>query len=382
MKNRIVSLDVLRGVIMVIMALDHVRDFFTNARFNPVDLTLTTPAYFFTRWITYFCAPVFIFLSGTGAFFYGVKKNSLSQLSRFLWTRGLVLIFIEVTVMYFGMAFNLQYNIIVLLVLWVIGLCMIIMAALVHLSVKWIAVIGILLIAGHNALDGIRVENAGFRGVGWMILHQQGLAHIVGKTSVLIAYPLVPWVGVMAIGYVFGQVFQIEPIRRRRILLQLGMGSVLAFVLIRAVNIYGDPVPWSFQKNGLFTFLSFINTTKYPPSLSFLLMTLGPALILLAIIETGSGKLSSFFSVYGRVPLFYYVVHFYLIHLLSLFVGVLQGFKVHDFVKFPDPFPVGYGFNLWGVYAVWIAIAVMMYPFCKWYGNLKNKSSNVLLSYI
>jgi uncharacterized membrane protein len=382
MKNRIASLDVLRGVIMVIMALDHVRDFFTNVRFSPTDLALTTPAYFFTRWITHFCAPVFIFLSGTGAFFYGVRNNSLSQLSRFLWTRGLVLIFIEVTIMYFGTAFNLHYNIIVLLVLWVIGLCMIVMAALVHLPVKWIAAIGILLIAGHHALDGIRVENTGFPGVCWMILHQPGLAPIAGKMNVLIAYPLVPWVGVMAIGYVFGQVFQIEPIRRRSILLQLGIGSVLAFVLIRAVNIYGDPVPWSFQKNGLFTFLSFLNTTKYPPSLSFLLMTLGPALILLAIIENGVGKLRSFFSVYGRVPLFYYVVHFYLIHLFSLFVGLLQGFKVHDFVKFPDPFPVGYGFNLWGVYVVWIAIVVIMYPFCKWYGNLKNKSSNPLLSYI
>lgn len=215
-----------------------------------------------------------------------------------------------------------------------------------------------------------------------MILHQPGLVPIAGKTNVLIAYPLIPWVGVMAIGYAFGQVFQMEPLRRRSIMLRLGIGSVLAFVLIRAVNIYGDPAPWSFQKNGLFTFLSFLNTTKYSPSLSFLFMTLGAALILLAIIENGGGKLSSFFSVYGRVPLFYYVVHFYLIHLFSLFVGVCQGFNVHDFVQFPDPFPVGYGFNLWGVYAVWIIVVAIMYPLCKWYGNLKNKSSNKLLSYI
>lgn len=382
MKNRIASLDVLRGVIMVIMALDHVRDFFSNVRFNPVDLTLTTPAYFFTRWITYFCAPVFVFLAGSGAFFYGVKKNSLSQLSRFLWSRGLVLIAIEVTIMYFGTAFNLHYNIIVLLVFWLIGCCMIVMAALVHLPVKWIATIGILLIVGHNALDGISADRFGSASIVWLILHQQGLAPITANINVLVAYPLIPWVGVMAMGYVFGRVFLIEPARRQKIILQLGIGLVVAFVLIRAINIYGDPVPWSTQKNGLFTFLSFLNTNKYPPSLSFLLMTLGPALILLSFIDKGYGQLHSLFQVYGRVPLFYYVVHFYLIHLLSLVVGVWQGFKVHDFLQFPNPFPLGYGFNLWGVYGVWIGIVVVMYPLCKWYGNLKSRSGNKLLSYL
>ncbi|MBO9730272.1 MAG: DUF1624 domain-containing protein [Chitinophaga sp.] len=382
MKNRIASLDVLRGVIMVIMALDHVRDFFSNVRFSPTDLALTTPGYFFTRWITHFCAPVFVFLAGTGAFFYGVKENSLTQLSRFLWTRGVVLIAIEVTIMYFGTAFNLHYNIIVLLVFWLIGCCMIVMAALVHLPVKWIAAIGILLIVGHNALDSIGADKFGAAGVVWMILHQPGIVPVTANVNALIAYPLIPWVGVMAMGYVFGRVFQLEPARRQKIMLQLGIGLVVAFILIRAVNIYGDPVPWSSQKNGLFTLLSFLNTNKYPPSLSFLLMTLGPALILLSFIDKGNGKLHSFFQVYGRVPLFYYVVHFYLIHLFALIVGVGQGFKVHDFVQFPNPFPVGYGFNLWGVYAVWMGIVVVMYPLCKWYGNLKGRSNSKLLSYL
>ncbi|MEC5145040.1 heparan-alpha-glucosaminide N-acetyltransferase domain-containing protein [Chitinophaga sp. 212800010-3] len=382
MKKRIASLDILRGMIMVVMALDHVRDFTTNTRFSPTDLAQTTPALFFTRWITHFCAPVFIFLAGTGAFFYGVKQHNPAQLSRFLWTRGLMLVIFEFTIMNFANTFNFNYNLIILLVLWVIGMCMIIMAALVRLPVKWIAAIGLLLILGHNALDGIKAERFGSLRAVWMILHVPGVLTIFGKTTVVFAYPIIPWIGVMAVGYSFGPVFQMEVRRRRKILWQLGIATILAFVLIRGINIYGDPVPWSSQKNTLFTFLSFLNTNKYPPSLCFLLMTLGPAFVLLAVIETGTGKVGEFFIVYGRVPLFYYIVHFYLIHIFSLVLGVIQGFPATNFLQFVDGFPAGYGLNLWGVYGVWILTVLVMYPLCKWYGGLKSRSSSVLLSYV
>ncbi|NLR81037.1 DUF1624 domain-containing protein [Chitinophaga eiseniae] len=382
MQKRIASLDVLRGMIMVVMALDHVRDFMTNVRFSPTDLSQTTPALFFTRWITHFCAPVFIFLAGTGAFFYGVKKNNPAQLSRFLWTRGLMLIIFEITIMNFGNTFNFHNTLIILLVLWVIGVCMIIMAALIHLPAKWIAAIGLLLIVGHNALDGIKATDFGSLRAVWMILHEPGVLTIFGKTNVVFAYSVIPWIGVMALGYTFGPIFQMEAARRQRILWLMGIATTLAFLLIRGINIYGDPAPWSSQKNALFTILSFLNTNKYPPSLCFLLMTLGPSFILLAILERGIGRISDFFITYGRVPLFYYILHFYLIHLLSLIVGTLQGFKASAFLQFVDAFPPSYGLNLWGVYTMWVLTVLIMYPLCKWYGNLKSRSNNILLTYI
>lgn len=379
--NRIVSIDVLRGIVMVIMALDHVRDFFTNVRFDPSDLTRTTPALFFTRWITHFCAPTFVFLAGTGAFFYGVKNNK-AQLSRFLWTRGLLLVVLEHTLVQWAFSLNFNYNLILFEVIWAIGISMIVLAALVYLPLQWIAIIGIAMIVGHNALDGITPDSFGSLGWLWSVLHVQSFKQLSPSHSLLIAYPLIPWIGVMAAGYAFGNIYLLVPERRRKILWQLGLGSIAAFLLIRGIDVYGDPRPWASQKSGLYTFFSFFNTTKYPPSLSFLLMTLGPAITLLAIMEKGIGKTGPFFRVYGKVPLFYFIVHLFIIHLLSVVAGVLQGFPVKNFFQFVGFFPQEYGFDLWAVYLWWIGIVLLLYPLCKWYGNLKSKSNNVLLSYI
>lgn len=382
MRSRIASLDVVRGIVMVIMALDHTRDFFTDVRFDPTDLSQTTPALFFTRWITHFCAPVFIFLAGTSAFLYGQKVNSKSRLSRFLWTRGLVLVIIEITLIHLAFWFNLGYNFIVLQVIWAIGMSMIALAALVWLPLRWIAVFGILLIAAHNALDGITPAMAGAFAVPWTFLHVQNMLPLSPATQVMVAYPLIPWIGVMAAGYAFGQLYLLEPERRRPVLLRLGIGLTIGFFLLRGLNIYGDLRPWTTQETPLYTILSFLNTTKYPPSLCYLLMTLGPAILLLGLLEKGIGKAGSFFAVYGKVPLFYYLIHFYVIHALAIVAAVAQGFAAGDFLTFAFAFPPQYGFALWGVYLWWIGIVLLLYFPCKWYGRLKSRSRNPVLSYI
>lgn len=382
MRSRIASIDIVRGIVMVIMALDHVRDYFTNVRFDATDLSQTTPGLFFTRWITHFCAPVFVFLAGTGAFFYGEKQHTKGALSRFLWTRGLVLILLEFTIVRWGLTFNFSYDFLFVLVIWAIGVSMICLAALVYLPRKWIAGIGILMIVGHNALDGIAPEAFGSLSWLWRFLHIQSFIPVTSTINLLIAYPLIPWIGVMAAGYAFGSIYLLEPERRRKILLQLGIGLTLAFILVRGINVYGDLRPWSEQKTPFYTFLSFLNVTKNPPSLSFLLMTLGPAITLLGVLEKSTGPLGKIFIVYGKVPMFYFIGHFYLLHVLSVLAGVGQGFPAIQFFQFCGFFPQQYGFDLWGVYLVWIIVLLLMYPACKWYGNLKSRSKNPLLSYL
>ncbi len=382
MRSRITSIDVVRGIVMVIMTLDHVRDYFTNVRFNPSDLTQTTPALFFTRWITHFCAPVFVLLAGAGAFFYGQKISSTRTLSRFLWTRGLVLVVLEFTLIRWAFMFNFSYNFIIAVVIWVIGISMICLAALVYLPKKWIAFIGILMIVGHNTLDSISPQAFGSFGWLWMFLHVQSLLPLSSDVQVLIAYPLIPWIGVMATGYAFGSLYLLEPERRRRLFIQLGIALILAFVLVRGSNVYGDLRPWSTQKTPLYTFLSFLNATKQPPSLSFLLMTLGPAILLLGLLDGKTSRIGQFFTVYGKVPLFYFVAHFYLLHALSVVAGVWQGFPAKDFFQFASFYPQQYGFGLAGVYLAWAIVVLALYPACKWYGRLKAKSSNPILSYL
>jgi len=366
-----------------VMALDHTRDFFGIPGDSPTNLATASAALFLTRWITYFCAPVFFLLTGTGAFL-ALARRSRSELSRFLVTRGLWLVFLELTLLRaVSYQFNVDYRVTMLLVIWALGASMIVLAALVYLPAPVVAAFGILLIAGHNLLDG-----ATFAGPVWSLLHAPGFVLRTPEHVVFVAYPLVPWVGVTAVGYALGQVYLWGADRRRRFLLRLGLGLSAAFVVIRAIDRYGDPAPWTTQKSALFTALSFLSTTKYPPSLSFLLMTLGPALVLLWAMDRRTPRALGPALVIGRVPLFYYVLHFSLIHLVATVVcyaryGSARGmFESPDLGHYPFSAPPGWGYSLPVVFVIWALVVLAMYPLCRWFAALKRRRSDWWLSYV
>jgi uncharacterized membrane protein len=380
---RVESVDVVRGVIMIIMALDHTRDFFGIPGQNPTDLANASAALFLTRWITHFCAPVFFLLTGTGAFL-SLRRKSPSELSRFLFTRGVWLIFLEVVVVRcFAYQFNFDYRVTMLLVIWALGWSMITLSALVRLPASVVTAIGVVIIAGHNLLDGVKWANPL-----WSILHSPGFVLNTPEHVVFVGYPLVPWIGVTAVGYGLGQVYSWDAGRRRAFLLRLGLALSAAFLVIRGINIYGDPSRWMSQKNAVFTVLSFLNTTKYPPSLQFLLMTLGPALLFLFAVDRATPRMLRPAIVFGRVPLFYYVVHFPLIHLLAVAVCYARYGAAHWMFESPDlahyPFtaPPGWGFSLPIVYVIWALVVCLMYPLCRWYAGLKARRGDAWLSYL
>jgi uncharacterized membrane protein len=376
--------DLLRGLVMVIMALDHVRDFFTDLRFDPTDLSQTTVLLFLTRWITHFCAPTFVFLAGAGAFLQGARGKSRSELAGFLATRGLWLVVLELTVVRLGWAFDLNYaGLLWVAVIWVIGVSMVMLAGLVYLPLPVIAAFGLVMIATHNLFDGITPESLGGWGPLWTVLHVQRPIAFPGGGALFVAYPLIPWIGVMAAGYAFGSLLLRPTEERRRLLLRLGLSLTAAFIVLRALNIYGDPRPWTPQPAGVLTLLSFLNTTKYPPSLAFLLMTLGPAIASLAWFERLSGPVARFLIVFGRVPLFYYVLHIFVIHVVALALGLVAGFPPSTFLRpfFLNP-PPGWGYGLPAVYAIWVAVVLALYPVCRWYAGLKARRHDAWLSYL
>jgi uncharacterized membrane protein len=383
-RSRLDSVDLLRGLVMVLMALDHVRDFFTELRFNPTDLSQTNAVLFFTRWVTHFCAPTFVFLAGTGAFLYGSRGRSRNELAGFLVTRGLWLVVLELTVVRLGWSFDLSYaSLLWVQVIWVIGVSMVVLAGLVYLPLPAIAAFGLVMIATHNLFDGVTPQSLGGWGPLWMVLHVQGPVALPGGGTLFVAYPLIPWIGVMAAGYAFGSLLLRPTEKRRRLLLCLGLALTGAFVVLRALNVYGDPFPWSPQRTGVLTVLSFLNTTKYPPSLAFLLMTLGPAIASLAWFERLSGPVARFLIVFGRVPLFYYVLHIFLIHAVALALGVMAGFPASTFLRpfFFNP-PAGWGYGMPAVYALWVAVVLALYPVCRWYAGLKARRRDAWLSYL
>lgn len=386
---------------MVVMMLDHTRDFIHNAArdFDPTDLSRTNIALFFTRWITHFCAPVFVFLAGTSAYLQFARGKSKGELSRFLFTRGLWLIVLEMTVVQFGVTFHPDYRFLGLFqVIWVIGVSMIVLAGLIHLPKIAIAVFVLLMISLHNLTDGIRVT--GWRGPGtpvpgagaklWILLHQpfEGFPIFSEHSPLLfVIYPLIPWIGVMAAGYIFGVLYTFDAERRRRLLLIIGGSATLLFIILRAIDRYGDPSAWSQQPSFIFTVLSFINTTKYPPSLLFLLMTLGPAILFLALVESqaSGGPIRNFFVTFGRVPLFFYILQWYLSHLISLLLHLAFGRPVSWLWQSPlnfGPAPPGIGFNLGVVYLSWIAGVLILYPLCKWFAGVKQRRRDWWLSYL
>lgn len=380
---RLESIDVVRGVIMILMALDHTRDFFGVPGQNPTNLATASAALFLTRWVTHICAPVFFLLTGAGAYL-SLRRRSPHALSRFLLTRGLWLIFLDVVVLRcFAYQFNVDYRVTMLLVLWALGWAMIVLAALVRLPASVTTALGVLMIAGHNLFDSVRSASPA-----WSILHSPGIVLNTGGHVVFAAYPLVPWVGVTAVGYGLGQVYRWSAERRRSLLLRLGIALSLAFVVIRGVNVYGDPSPWAPQKTALFTVLSFLNTTKYPPSLLFLLMTLGPALVFLWAVDRATPRFLRPALVFGKVPLFYYVLHFSLIHLFAVVVcRITYGsahwmFESQDLAHYPFTAPPGWGYSLPIVYLVWMTVVLAAFPPSRWFAEIKRRRRDAWLGYL
>ena len=386
-KPRIQSIDLLRGLVMVIMALDHVRDFFHAASFDPTDLSKTSVVLFGTRWITHFCAPVFMFLSGTSAFISGQKKTK-KELSLFLLKRGLWLIFLELTVVGFGWSFNVHFDQFGFLVIWALGASMIALSVLVWLPFKIILFIGLLLVCGHNLLDNVHVHGNSLKAFAWSLLHEGGNFSFKG-ISAFVMYPVMSWIGVMALGYCLGSLYAKDPMgigfdaaKRKKILVRLGLSVIVVFIALRFSNLYGDASLWSSQPDAAFTVLSFLNTTKYPPSLLYITMTLGPALLFLAYSENIANGFSNFIKVFGRVPMFYYLCHLYLVHITAMLSALfIQRFKASDFEN--GDIPQGYGYNLGIVYLVWVLIILTLYLPCKWYDRYKTSHrENKWLSYL
>ncbi len=392
--SRLTSIDALRGGVMVLMALDHVRDFFHAGAmsFSPTDLARTTVALFLTRWITHFCLPVFMFTTGMSAFLWRRGRNrTRRELSFLLWTRGAWFVLLELTLMQLAYDFNVPTRYpILLLILWIFGLCMVVMAGLVYLPVTWLLVLSVAVIAAHNCLDGISAARFGSSAWVWNLIHQPGIVVLAGK-RILLTYTFVPWIAVMTAGYCFGTIFQWQPHVRQRLMRLIGFASISVFLVLRAINLYGDPLPWALQKSAVFTVLSFLNCTKYPASLDFLLMTLGPALLVLAFLDRHPPRTTNPLVIFGRVPMFYFILHFYLIHVLTvLFAWIKYGGTAFSFIFNPPPsmgtarqlFPADFGYSLPVTYAVWILVVICLYPLCRWYAKVKARNRSVWLTYL
>ncbi|QKJ32767.1 DUF1624 domain-containing protein [Mucilaginibacter mali] len=379
---RIHAIDILRGIIMVIMALDHVRDFFSNSPVDPLDLEKASTLLFFTRWITHFCAPAFVFLSGASAFLSLSKKKTKKEASLFLLSRGIWLLVLELTIIGFGWQFDIGFHTIFAQVIWAIGWSMIILSALIFLKPVYVGVFGLILIFGHNAYDYVKADSWGEYKFFWMFLHETNFYKINDYESIFLLYPLVPWVGVMAAGYAFGTLFKLEPAERRKAFISIGISSLILFIAFRGFNVYGDPIPWQKQATLWRDVLAIIKCQKYPPSLAYLLMTLGISILALVAFDKTDNKLSRFFTVFGRVPLFYYVLHIYLVHSAEIFVAKLEHLSAKDFQTVGLGSLGPHGFGLVGVYLVWLAVIVILYFPCRWYMKYKQTHKQWWLSYL
>jgi uncharacterized membrane protein len=381
--NRVSTIDILRGIVMIIMALDHTRDFFHHGT-DPSDLATTTPILFFTRWITHFCAPVFVFLSGTSAFLSGRRKTK-KQLSVFLLKRGFWLVLVELIVFNLLLTFNPLYSFLVVQVIWVIGISMMILAAMIWLPIPLIFTIGIILVFGHDILDQFNFSGKTPAPLWWALVHQQTFIPYGNGRIFGVLYPLIPWPGVMMLGYCLGTLYRSEyPLdKRRKVLLAAGISFTILFVLLRWSNLYGDPSVWSPQRSPAITLVSFFNTSKYPPSLLFLLMTLGPALIILSLLEKAKGSWKNIVSVYGRVPFFYFLFHFFIIHLTCMIIFFVNGHTLAEANTGLLLFrPADFGYSLPIVYGIWLTLVVVLYPVCKAYGRYKAAHGHWWLSYL
>jgi len=381
-RTRLNGIDLVRGLVMVIMCLDHARDFLAaGGEMNPRDVH--NAGLFLTRWVTHFCAPVFVLLAGVSAYLYGSRGRTKGELSRFLLTRGVWLIVLELTVVRVGWTFHPMPDFLVLQVIWAIGASMIVLAGLVHLPRWAVATFALTLIVGHNLLDSVTASHFGAFGWAWNLLHQPDVLDLGGGVKMLALYPLIPWVGVMAAGYALGPMFSMEAEQRGAKLAAMGCAVSLAFVSLRVTNLYGDPQPWQPQLGLLPTLLSLLNCEKYPPSLLYLTMTLGPALLLLSIADPLRGRLSGVLVTFGRVPMLYYVAHLFLLHAMAIVVWhITAGDTGWLFSGLPDLRPAFGGLPLGAVYAAWMLAVVTLYPLCRWFAAVKQRRSDWWLSYL
>ena len=388
-RPRLEHLDWLRGAVIILMALDHTRDFFSHdvMGFEPTDLTKTSVAIFLSRWVTHFCAPVFAFLAGTSAYLSLGRGKSRGELAKFLITRGLWLVFLDLVWMKFVWTFNFNLTSWDAATLWALGWSMVALAGFIFLPVRVTAAIAVAMIAMHNLSDGVRPEAFGPFAWLWQVLHVQSPIALGGGYSLFVVYPLIPWLGIMAAGYAFGAIVKWERDARRRTIFCLGLGATLTFIFLRAANVYGDLHPWSHQRSAVFTALSFVNCQKYPPSLLFLLMTLGPALMLMAALDRGKlGRLAQPIITFGRVPMFFYLVHFPLIHLLAIIYSLAKYQTAPWLFTAPlawdaKAYPADFGFGITGVWCVWLLVVLLMYPLCVWFAQLKQRRRDAWLSY-
>jgi uncharacterized membrane protein len=374
---RVASIDILRGLVIVLMALDHVRDFFSDAHFDPLDLSQSDAPLFLTRWITHFCAPTFVLLAGVSAYLTG-RHCTRAELSRFLFTRGVWLVVLEVTLMSLVWTFNVRYDHgLFLQVIWAIGVSMIVLAALVHLPLPELAAGSVLIILGHNLFDGIEPQSLGAWAPLWSLLHVPGpIPHA------FVAYPLIPWIAVMSLGYCIGALFDFEPQRRKQWFVWLGAASLTVFVLLRTPNVYGDPANWSLQSSTLQTLLSFVNVQKYPPSLQYLLLTLGTAFLSLAAFDSARGRFTEVLRTFGRVPLFFYVLHIALAHLAAGGIAFAMGYGTALLSDDSMNVPQQWGFGLPVVYLAWLIVVASLYPACRWFAAVKRRRDDWWLSYL
>jgi uncharacterized membrane protein len=388
---RLTSLDMLRGLVIVIMALDHVRDFFlAGAQQDPMTDPNVTVAVFATRWITHFCAPVFVLLAGVSAGLMIARRDGLG-VARFLFTRGLWLIAVEWFVISTLTTFSpggipqLGGQVLVAMqVIWAIGASMIVLAGVQLMGRRACLVLGGLIVVSHNLLDAVwpRTGLLDQNWPLWTALHSQ-MSISAGPFVFVFIYPVLPWIGVMLLGCGISEVFERPARQRNATLLKAGLALTVAFVVLRAIGVYGDPNPWQWQERGLIaTTMDFLNTTKYPPSLDFLLMTLGPAAMLCGVTDRMSGRIKDALVVFGRVPFAFYVAHVALIHTLSVLLGIAQGFRPGEMMTIFLFYPSGYGVPLAAVYVVWAIVIAMLYPFCRWMASLKARRRDWWFSYI
>lgn len=382
-QKRIESIDIIRGLAMVIMALDHARDYFHITAFtdDPLNLATTTPLLYFTRWITHFCAPIFVFLSGTSVYLQSLRKTK-KELSAFLIKRGLWLIFAEIVIITLGWTFNPFYNFIPLQVIWAIGISMVILGLAIRLPYHLILALGLVIVLGHNLLD-IPEAAPGFKaGFWWDLLHHGHFTAYLYMPNhfFVIVYPFLAWTGVMMLGYCAGIFYspKYTAEQRRKIITSIGLGLILFFIVLRFTNLYGDLHEWSAQKNSLYNFFSFMKVHKYPPSLLYLCITIGPALLLLAFMEKIKNGFTNIMVVFGRTAFFYYIIHIYLIHLIGAIVFFAKGNSMQQAIDSMQNLPFmflipGHGFGLAVVYGIWAAVIIILYPLCKWYDKYKTR---------